>query len=101
MTGKESHRGHGEHGGDPGAGEWSPLLKTGDLRISLYTDETLEIRDGQTIYAHLTAAETADFLRWIDARDKHPNPADLTIAEEVITAKSKLLFGPVEEAKQP
>ena len=46
------------------------MLETGDLQISLYTDETLEIRDGQAIYAHLTKEETADFLKWIDARDK-------------------------------
>lgn len=56
-----------------GSGTWCPMLRTGDLQISLYTDETLEIRDGQAIYAHLTASETADFLRWIDARDKSPN----------------------------
>jgi hypothetical protein len=53
--------------------EWQPMLRTGDLQMSLYAGDTLEIRDGQTIYAHLTPSETADFLRWIDARDKSPN----------------------------
>ena len=51
------------------------MLRTGDLQISLYADETLEIRDGQAIYVQMTPKETADFLRWIDTRDKaaiHP-----------------------------
>jgi hypothetical protein len=56
-----------------GSATWCPMLRTGDLQISLYADETLEIRDGQAIYAHLTPSETADFLRWIDARAKSPN----------------------------
>lgn len=57
--------------------DWSPLLETGDLRISLYAGErgeTIEIRDGQTIYVHLTGTETADFLKWIDGRDRDVNP---------------------------
>lgn len=59
-----------------GSAEWCPLLRTGDLRISLCADGTLEIRDGQTIYVQLPPPETADLLRWIDARDRPANPVE-------------------------
>ena len=51
------------------------MLKIGDLQVSLYVGETLEFRDGQTIYVQLTPSETAAFLKWIDGRDKQENNA--------------------------
>jgi len=48
--------------------QWEPLLELGDLQISLYADDTLEIRDGQVVYVHLTKEETEAFLQWLDSR---------------------------------
>ncbi len=48
--------------------EWSPMLAAGDLQYSLYADGTFEIRDSDTLYTRLTAAETTALLAWLDAR---------------------------------
>ena len=49
--------------------DWSPMLRTADLQFSFYADGTFEIRDGGSIYAHLTPEETSAMLAWIDARE--------------------------------
>lgn len=78
---------------------WSPLLKTDGLQISLYgwggeQGDTIEFRDGQQIYVHLSAKQTADLLLWLDSRDvgtpelgSNPKPnAKLTAPEVELNA---------------
>ena len=46
------------------------MLATSDLRLSLYADGTFQIRDGATVYVHLTTEETSAMLAWLDARER-------------------------------
>lgn len=52
------------------------MLRTSELQFSLYSDGTFEIRDGGSVYVHLTEDETTQMLNWLDGRNPPNDQAE-------------------------
>jgi hypothetical protein len=63
------------------------MLATSDLRLSLYTDGTFEIRNGGEVYVHLTKEETSAMLDWLDAREREN--AAISDTRDIVTTDSE------------